>query len=90
VESQKIYRAATMIQTNYRRYCARKLYANMICSNYIKRASAPAIRIQSAWRRYSAICLVKQLAFSKLIFKHYNTQAMKIGSWYKGICLKMV
>jgi len=84
VKSWKVHKAATMIQANYRRYYARKLYANMICSNYIKKANAPAIKIQSAWRRYSAIRLVKQLAFSKVIFNYYNTQARKIGCWYKG------
>lgn len=84
LESQKAHKAAVMIQTNFRRYTARKRYASLIYCNYIKRANVPAIKMQSAWRKYSAICSAKLLALSRSVVGYYDSQATKIASWYKG------
>lgn len=87
-ESQKLQKAAVIIQTNFRSYCARKLYAKIIYCNYVKKANAPVIKIQKAWRKYNAMCKAKLLALSKTLSNYYSSKATKIASWYKGTCSK--
>lgn len=83
--SWKVEKAAILIQSTFRQYCARKRYMSIAYRNYIKKVSLPAIAIQSSWRRYKAIRTAKLLAFSKAISNYCNEQAGKIARYYKGI-----
>lgn len=80
--------AAIKIQSNYRRFIARKKFVALVYKKYIAQVTKPVIYIQKVWKKYKTICSTKLYAFKLKISEICKKSAKNIAAWYKGIIMQ--
>lgn len=84
LKSLREKRAALMIQSRFRAFCARKKFIAIVHSRYILQVLRPVITIQATWKRHRIVCMIKLRVFSKVVTSFYASNATKIARWYKS------